>query len=112
MAYLKNSAVNLLNLHCGLYLLAIQGAGAFFVVFLLKAGVPTPAVFIAIALVVSLRFFIRPLVLVLAPRFGLKALVAFGTILCGLQFPVLAEVHGVDVMLLLFCFVAAAGDAF
>lgn len=112
MAYLKNSAVNLLNLHFGLYALVLHGAGAFFVVFLLKAGVPTPAVFIAVALVVSVRFLIRPLVLVLAPRWGLRALVAFGTIFSGLQYPFLAEVHGVDVMLLLFCLAAAAGDAF
>ena len=53
MAYLKNSAVNLLNLHYGLHALALNGAGAFFAVFLLKSGVSVPAVFAAIALVLA-----------------------------------------------------------
>jgi hypothetical protein len=112
MAYLKNSAVNLLNLHYGLHALALNGAGAFFAVFLLKSGVSVPAVFAAIALVLAGRFLIRPLVLVLAPRVGLRALVAFGIIFSGVQYLFLAEVHGVDVMLLGFCLSAAIGDTF
>jgi MFS family permease len=51
-------------------------------------------------------------VLVLAPRFGLRTLVAFGIVFMGLQYPVLAEVHGVDLMLLLFCLIVAIGDVF
>src|SRR5262252_7274141 len=100
MAYLKNRAVNRLNMHFGLCTLAMNGAGLFFVVFLLKAGVPTPFVFGAIALMVTVRFISRPLVLMLAPRFGLRALVIFGTILFGLQYPIIAEVRGLDWMLL------------
>lgn len=42
MAYLKNSAVNFLNLHYGLHALVMNGAGVFWVVYLLKAGVPIP----------------------------------------------------------------------
>src|SRR6266851_1763986 len=86
MAYLKNSAVNLLNLHYGLHALALNGAGAFFAVFLLKSGVSVPGVFAAIALVLAGRFLIRPLVLVLAPRVGVRALVAFGIIFSGVQY--------------------------
>jgi hypothetical protein len=112
MAYLKNSAVNLLNLHYGLHALALNGAGAFFAVFLLKSGVSVPAVFGAIALVLAGRFLFRPLVLVLAPRTGLRALVAFGIIFSGVQYLFLAEVHGVDLMLLGFCLSAAIGDTF
>src|ERR1700704_5778482 len=112
MAYLKNSAVNLLNLHYGLHALALNGAGVFFAVFLLKAGVSVPAVFGTIALVLAGRFLIRPLVLVLAPRVGLRALVAFGIIFSGVQYFFLAEVHGIDLMLLGFCLSAAIGDAF
>ena len=112
MAYLKNSAVNLLNLHYGLHALALNGAGAFFAVFLLKSGVSVPAVFAAIALVLAGRFLIRPLVLVLAPRVGLRALVAFGIVFSGLPYLFLAEVHGVDLMLLGFCVSAAIGDTF
>ena len=112
MAYLRNSAVNLLNLHYGMHALALNGAGVFFFVFLLKAGVPIPAVFIAIALTVAARFLFRPLILVLAPRWGLRALVAFGTMFTGVQYLFLAEVHGVDSMLLGFCLSAAIGDVF
>ena len=73
MAYLKNSTINLLNLHYGIHALALNGAGVFFAVFLLKAGVPVPVVFAAIALALAGRFLLRPVVLVLAPRWGLAA---------------------------------------
>jgi len=112
MAYLRNSAINLLNVHYGLHALVMNGAGAFFVVFLLTAGVPVPVVFLAIALLLAGRFSIRPLVLVLAPRIGLRALVAIGTVLTALQYPLLAEVHGVDFALLAFCAAGALGDSF
>jgi DHA1 family inner membrane transport protein len=112
MAYLKNAAVNLLNLHYGLHALALYGAGAFFVVYLLKSGVSVPLAFGAIALVLAGRFLVRPLVLVLAPRYGLRPLVAFGTILGGLQYLFLAEVRGADWMLFGFCVSAAVSDAF
>ncbi|HEY4263983.1 MAG TPA: MFS transporter, partial [Micropepsaceae bacterium] len=112
MAYLRNSAVNLLNLHYGMHAIALNGAGVFFFVFLLKAGVPVPAVFIAIALTVAARFLFRPLILVLAPRCGLRALVAFGTMFTGVQYLFLARVQGVDLMLLGFCLSAAIGDVF
>ena len=112
MAYLKNAAVNLLNLHYGLNALALYGAGAFFVVFLLKAGVSVPLAFSAIALILAGRFLIRPVVLILAPRYGLRPLVAFGTIFGGVQYLFLAEVHGADRMLLGFCISGAIADAF
>ncbi len=99
MAYLKNSAVNLLNLHYGLHALAMNGAGVFWAVYLLKAGVPTPAVFGSLALLLAGRFLFRPTILLLAPRFGLRALVAFGTVFSALQYLFLAEVRGVDLML-------------
>jgi hypothetical protein len=53
MAYLKNTAINLLNLHYGLQALALYGAGGFFFVYLLKAGVSVPLAFGAIALVLA-----------------------------------------------------------
>src|SRR5262249_40421361 len=112
MAYLRNSAVNFLNLHYGLQALVLNGAGVFFVVFLLKAGVSTPLVFAAIGLLLAGRFTIRPLVLVLAPHLGLRTLVVLGTILTAVQYPLLAEVHGVDLALLAFCLAGAIGDAF
>ena len=43
MAFFRNSTVNLLNLHYGVHALALSGGGAFFAVFLLRAGVPPMA---------------------------------------------------------------------
>jgi hypothetical protein len=112
MAYLKNGAVNFLNLHYGLHALAMNGAGVFWTVYLLKAGVPTPAVFGSLALLLAGRFLIRPVILLLAPRFGLRPLLAFGTIFSALQYVLLGEVRGVDVMLLALCVVGAIGETF
>jgi hypothetical protein len=72
MAYFRNNTVNLLNLHYGLQSLAVRGSGAFFLVFLLTSGVAAPLVLGAIALILLGRFMIRPSVLVLARRVGLK----------------------------------------
>ena len=49
MAFFRNDTVNLLNLHYGIHALALAGGGAFFLAFLLKAGVPAPAVLAALA---------------------------------------------------------------
>jgi len=110
MAYLRNSTVNLLNLHYGIHALAMNSGGTFFVVFLLKSGVGTPAVLASIAFILGGRFLIRPFVVVLATRCGLRPLVALGTLLSALQFPLLAEVQGVGPMLLATCIVASIGD--
>jgi DHA1 family inner membrane transport protein len=110
MSFLRNRAVNLLNLHYGISAFAMNSGGLFIAVFLLRAGVSIPGVLCAQAVIVGIRFVIRPLVLILGKRFGLKPLTILGTIVCGLQYPVLAEVHGVDLTLLAFCIVGAIGD--
>ena len=66
MAYFRNNAINLLNLHYGIHSLALTGAGAFYTVFLLKAGVPVPAVLASLSAILFGRFLLRPLVLPLA----------------------------------------------
>jgi MFS transporter, DHA1 family, inner membrane transport protein len=112
MAFFRNTTVNLLNLHYGIHTLALSGGGAFFSAFLLRGGVPAPAVLAALALILAGRFAIRPLVLVPARRWGLKPLVIAGTVMNGLQYPMLAEVQGIGWELLALCGVAAIGDAF
>lgn len=112
MAYLRNSAVNRLSINYGFYALAANGAWAFVTVFLLKAGIPIPVVFGALALIVLGRFVIRPLVVILAPRYGLKPLLAFGTLFSGVQYLLIAGIHDVGPMLLAFCATAAIGEAF
>lgn len=112
MAYLRNSAVNRLSINYWFYSLALSGGWAFVTVFLMKQGLPVPAVFGAVALIVAGRFVIRPLVVVLAPRYGLKPLLAFGTLFSGVQYLFIAYIHAIDLTLLAFCFAAAIGDAF
>ena len=110
MAFFRNDTVNLLNLHYGIHALALAGGGAFYFAFMLEAGVPAPAVLAALALILAGRFALRPLLLVPARRFGLKPLVIAGTVLSSLQYPLLAEVHGVGWPLLLLCAVSSVGD--
>jgi DHA1 family inner membrane transport protein len=112
MAYFRNNTVNLLNLHYGIHSLALSGSGAFFAVFLLKSGVPAPAVLASLAAILLGRLVIRPSVLVLAKRWGLRPLVIAGTIASGLQYPLLAEVHGVGPILFVLCAVSSVGDTF
>ncbi|HEY1506547.1 MAG TPA: hypothetical protein VGF92_19750 [Stellaceae bacterium] len=110
MAYFRNNAVNLLNLHYGIHSIALSGGGAFFIAYLLEAGVPAPDVLGAMALILAGRFVIRPIVLLLAPRFGMRPLVIAGTVLSALQYPFLATVHGLGPALLLLCLLSALGD--
>jgi MFS transporter len=110
MAYFRNTTVNLLNVHYGIHCLALSGGGAFFLVFLLQSGVPAPGVLAAISSILLGRFVIRPGVLVLARRVGLKPLVIAGTVVTALEYPLLAEVHGVGPALFALCAVSAVGD--
>lgn len=110
MAYFRNNTVNLLNLHYGLHSFVLSGSGVFFGVFLLKAGVPAPVVLASLALILLGRLLIRPGVLVLARRFGLRPLLIAGTIASGLQYPLLADVQGVGTALFILCAVSAVGD--
>jgi MFS family permease len=112
MAYLKNSSVNLLNVHYAIHAIAMNAAGVFFPVFLLRAGVSLPGLFGAIALLLAGRFVVRPLVLVLAPKYGLRPLVIFGVLFSAVPYLLLPSVHGLDLMLLGFCAASAIGEAF
>ena len=111
MAFFRNSTVNLLNLHYGIHQIAQAGGASFVTVFLLKSGVPAPAVLITIAAIFAGRFIVRPLVVPLAMKLGLRSLVILGTILSALPYPILAEIHHVDLVLLAFVIASAIGDA-
>lgn len=109
MAFLRNPAVNWINLHSGIHALASGMGGAFVLVYLLRAGVSVPETLCAMALICTTRFAIRPLVL-RAAGIGLKPLVIGGTLLAALQYPLLAEVHGLEPALLVFCLVSGLGE--
>lgn len=110
MAFLRNRAINLLNLHYAIHSLALTGGGAFFAVYLLKTGVPLPMALASLGLIYLGRFLIRPLVVVIAPSWGLRWLVVLGTVLSALQYPLLAQVDGAGLALVAFLVVAAAGE--
>jgi hypothetical protein len=112
MAYLRNTTINLLNLHYGLHAVAMNAGGVFFAVFMLKAGVPAPFVLGALSLILAGRFCMRPLVLVIGKRVGIKPLLIFGSMASGLQYPLLARVHGVDASLLELCLASSLSDTF
>jgi DHA1 family inner membrane transport protein len=110
MAFLRNDAINRVNLHSGIHALA-QGAGAiFFMVFLVRAGVPIAVALGAQAAIVAVRFVLRPLVLPIAKRTGLKPLLIAGTLGLALQYPVLAEVSGIDSVLVVLVVVTSLSE--
>ena len=93
-----------------MYAIALSGGGAFFVVYLVEAGLSVSLALASLALILAGRFVIRPIVVPLAVRTGTRALVIAGTSLSALQYPLLAEVHGVGPALLALCIVASLGD--
>src|SRR5206468_3381426 len=110
MSYFGNDAINRVNLHYGIQQLA-QGAGGVFVfVFLLRAGVSVPLTLCTLAAMVGGRFLLRPLVLPLAQRLGIRTTVIAGTVLEAAMFPLLPLVKGPDRALLAVIAVGAVGS--
>jgi hypothetical protein len=110
MAYFANRTVNLLNLHYGVHAIALSGGAAFFSVYLLKAQVPVEGVLLSLAAILAGRFALRPMVIPLGARFGMRALAVAGTLMTALQYPLLARVEGVGPALFVLCAVSSLGD--
>ena len=83
MAFFRNNTVNLLNLHYGIHSIALSSGGAFYIVYLLKAGVPVPAVLGTLAAILFARVSIRPIVVPLGTRVGMRALVVAAAASCA-----------------------------
>ena len=111
MTFFRNSSINLLNLHYGIHYIALSGGAAFFAIYLLKSGVPVPGVFVSLALILLGRLVVRPIAIGCAARWDLRAMVIAGTVLSALQYPFLAEVHGVGTALAGLIAMSAVGDA-
>jgi MFS transporter, DHA1 family, inner membrane transport protein len=112
MAFLRNRTINLINLHYGIFTLAMGMGGVFYFVFLLKSGLSISAVLLTLAGILLGRFAIRPFVLVYAKRWGLKSALVLGTVLISFQYPMLAYVHGTGAMLIALIVVSAIADSF
>jgi len=108
----RNDAIARINVH---YLLMVfaQGTGFLFLfVFLLRAGVPTPLVLLAQAAIVTGRLCLRPILLPIAKRIGLRRLLMMGSAVMAVQYLILPTVHGPGRALVALGLAAAAGDVF
>ena len=112
MAFLGNDAIRRVNLHSGIHALAQNGGFVFFVVYLVRSGVPVPMALGAMAVILAVRFMMRPAILPLARAWGIKPLLLLGTVAMAAQFPLLAEVRGTGAALARLCFVTALGEIF
>lgn len=110
MSFFRNDAINRVYVHSGIHALAQSGGFVFFVVYLVRSGVPVPIALVAMASICALRFVTRPVILIFTRRFGIKPVLIAGTFAMAAQFPLLAEVHGVNATLVALCLVTAAGE--
>jgi len=106
----RNGALNRINLHYAIQTLAQGAGGLFILVFLLKAGVSVPVALAFEAAIVALRFAIRPWILPLVLRIGLRRTLILGTLVMGLQYALLPLVKGLDVAMAAVCVSAAVGN--
>jgi MFS transporter, DHA1 family, inner membrane transport protein len=112
MPYLSNTAVNRLNIHTGMHMLAYNLSANFFIIFLLSHGLNVTEVFLYLAFILALRFALRPIVLYVAPRIGSRRTLYIGSFLYAAQYLVLAHVQGVNTIFWAYCAVAALTDIF
>ncbi|HRD27928.1 MAG TPA: hypothetical protein PLO65_06480 [Caulobacter sp.] len=98
-----------MNTHYALQAFAQAAGGIFFLVFLLRAGVEVPFALLFQAGVVAARFMLRPAILPLAVRWGVKPLLIAGTLLTATDYPLLALVEGPGPYLVLLCAVSSLG---
>ena len=112
MAFLGNDAINRVNLHYGVQAFAQNAGGIFILAFLLKAGLSIPATLLTFAAILTGRFIMRPAILPLARRWGLKPMVIIGALGVACQYPLLPLVHGLGWPLAALCLVSALGEVF
>jgi DHA1 family inner membrane transport protein len=111
MSFFGNVAINRVNLHYGIQQFAQTAGGIFFLVYMIKAGVPVAMALVAQAAIVAERFVVRSGVVPLARRIGLRRTLMLGTVLEALAFPLLAEIHGVDAAFVALCAITPLGSA-
>jgi len=105
----KSDAIRRVHIHYGVQALA-QGAGGVFVLaFLLKAGISVPLALLFQAALVGGRLLLRPAVLPLAKRWGVKPLLMAGTLITAAAYPLLSFVEGPGPMLMVVCGVSSIG---
>ncbi|MDZ4371900.1 MAG: MFS transporter [Phenylobacterium sp.] len=110
MSFFSNSAVNRVNLHTVVQALSEGAGGIFVLVFMLQTGVPAPLVLCAMAALTAGRFVLRPMVLPLARRIGLRRTLILGTVGEAAIFPLLPMVEGPDAMFVAVILIGPVGS--
>jgi MFS family permease len=112
MFYFTNRDINRLGLHAAVGTLAAALSYVFSTVFLIKAGLAPAEIFLAFAIVLALRFVLRPMLLVLAPAIGLRRALILGVFLGAFSVLALALVDGIGPGLAAFIALAALAQVF
>ena len=110
MAFFHNRDVNLINLHSAIAAVAMGGGGAFWSVYLLKAGISVPGVLLTTAATFLFRLLLRSFLLPLAVRSGVRITLIIGTFLFAASFPFVLGVHGIGVGLYVLVVTTALAD--
>jgi len=110
--FFANRDINRLAIHATLVSLAWSMAGIFFTVYLLRAGLPPAQIFLATAAILAARFALRPLVIFVTSKIGLRYTLILGTFLSAIPFPAIVLVHGVGLALMLFCVITSLSQVF
>lgn len=108
----RNGAIARVNVHSAVQALANGAGGLFLLVYLLRAGLPAPAVLLAEAAIVAGRFVIRPAILPFAIRFGLKPPLVVGVLAMAIPYLLLAAVDGFGPALIALCIARSVGEVF
>lgn len=109
MTQFDDDAIRRATFHYAIQAFAAAAGGIFMLVFLLKAGVSAPMALLFQAGVVGGRFLIRPAVLPLAIRFGVKPLLIAGTLLSAATYLFIGQVTGPGWPLVALCAFSALG---
>ncbi len=112
MKFFANSHINRIYVHSGLQSFAFNGGAVFSYVYLLKAGIATPIVFLIIASVILLRLVFRQALLPIVQRFGLRNGLIFGTLIDASSFLLLGHVNGPGLWLYAYMALSSLGTAF
>jgi MFS family permease len=112
MAFFANRGINRLALHIGLHQFAWCTSGVFFGVYLLRSGLPPAVIFLTGGATLLLRFLIRPVILFVVPRLGLRRTLVIGTLFSALQYPAIGFVHGAGGALAVFASIGAIAGIF
>ena len=98
--------------HTALNQLSWNVSGAFSAAFLLRQGLSIAAIYLCFALILTLRFVLRPLVLLTARKIGLRATTILACVLYAAQAPLLAFVDGPGLALFVYCAATALAQVY